>query len=124
MRQFIRFCIVGAINTVVDFGVYIALTRPFPFWGSHLVLASVCSFIVAVSSSFLLNNYWTFGLRRLELKRSIKFVLVALGGLGWNALTFFVLHRLGTYDLLAKAAATGVVLAWNFTLQKKWTFKA
>ncbi len=39
--QFVRFAAVGAINTVVDFGVYVVLTRSSVFWGSHLVLAAV-----------------------------------------------------------------------------------
>jgi putative flippase GtrA len=122
--QFLRFCTVGAINTVVDFGVYIGLTRPFAFWAEHYVAASAVSFCVAVTSSFLLNNFWTFGRQGVEWRRGAKFYLVATGGLCLNAATLYALTRLGMYDLLAKAVATGLVLAWNFTLQRKWTFKA
>ena len=121
--EFVRFGIVGGINTAVDFAVYIGLTRPLPFWSHHYVLASACSFTVAVVSSFLLNNFWTFRRSSLEWGRSLKFFAVALGGLGLNAATLYALTHLGVFDLFAKVAATAVVLAWNFTLQKTWTFK-
>jgi dolichol-phosphate mannosyltransferase len=124
MAQFLKFCTVGAINTVVDFGIYVGLTRPFPFWGRHYVAASALSFVVAVLSSFLLNNFWTFGRRGVELRRSVKFFIVAIGGLALSSLTFFILTRLGLFDLYAKLVVTAVVLAWNFTLQKKWTFRS
>lgn len=120
--EFIRFCIVGVINTGVDFAVYIGLTRPMPFWTQHYVLASACSFLVAVFSSFLLNTFWTFRRQNVEWARSVKFFAVAVGGLVLNAATLYTLTHFGLFDLFAKAAATGVVLAWNFTLQKKWTF--
>jgi putative flippase GtrA len=43
--------------------------------------------------------------------------------MSWNALLLFVLVTLGTFDLYAKAIATAVVLFWNFTMQKMWTFR-
>lgn len=124
-RQFVKFSLVGTLNTGVDFGVYLALTRGLDFWSRHLVSASVISFGVAAVSSFLLNNFWTF--RRDAAgwsARLPKFLLVASGGAGLNALTLGLLVGLGVWDILAKAVATVLVLIWNFTLQKKWTFRA
>ena len=121
--QFFRFCAVGAINTVVDFGIYAALTRSFPFWGEHFLAASVVSFCIGVLSSYLLNTFWTFGARTVALRQGAKFFIVAVTGLGWNAAVLALLTALGMYDLLAKAFATAAVLAWNFTWQKRWTFR-
>lgn len=123
--QFVRFGVVGAINTVLDFGVYVALTRSFVFWSEHIVLAAVASFIVAVTSSFLLNNYWTFRMDASGLHRKgVKFIVVAVGGLIWSAVILYSLTTAGMYDIFAKVIATGIVMIWNFTLQKFWTFKA
>ena len=122
--QFIKFCVVGAINTVVDFGIYLALTRLTEFWSLHLVFASAISFTVAVCCSFILNTFWTFRCAKSGWrKRAMPFFIVALGGLFVNAGTVLVIITLGVWDVIAKIVATAVVLAWNFTLQKKWTFK-
>lgn len=123
--QFIKFAAVGAFNTVLDFGVYLWLTRSFPFWKAHIVSASSVSFVLAVASSFILNNLWTF---RQDVggwrKRGAKFFLVAAGGLLWNAAILHLFTTLGLHDIPAKLIATGLVLMWNFTLQKTWTFRA
>jgi len=122
--QFAKFFIIGGINTVVDFGIYVALTRLFDFWSRHIVWAATVSFTVAVFSSYLMNTRWTFSQRQLDWRRTMKFYVVATGGLGWNALIIYLLTNVGLYDIFAKIIATGLVLIWNFTLQKKWTFRS
>lgn len=124
-EQFIRFCFVGAFNTGLDLSVYLLLTRFTAFWSTRMVAAAVVSFGCGAVSSFLLNNFWTFerdadGWRR----RLPKFLIVALGGAAWNALIISALLHAGVYDVIAKVTATACVLAWNFTFQKKWTFRA
>jgi len=123
LRQFVKFCIAGSINTALDFVVYFSLTRGTEFFGRHFVAAAVISFSLAVMSSFLLNTFWTFragsdGWRR----RAPKFFTVAAVGVVLNALILKGLVSWGLYDLFAKVIAIGVVLFWNFTAQKKWTF--
>ncbi len=124
LGQFFRFSVVGTINFFLDYLVYFALTRGFAFWGRHFILAACVSFTAAVTSSFFLNTFWTF---RCDARgwhaRIAKFFTVATGGLALNALILFILTGLGVYDLVAKVAATGIVLVWNFYFQKKWTFK-
>jgi len=124
-RQFMRFAVVGATNTVLDFGVYIALTRGTEWFDQRHVTAAVASFCVAATSSFLLNNFWTFSQDGNGWeKRAPKFFAVAVGGLVWNALLLSILLAVGLHDIMAKLIATGAVIAWNFTMQKKWTFGA
>ena len=58
--QFLRFCIVGTIGFVVDYGALMALTRlagtdP---WSGRLV-----SFLVAASATWVLNRRYTFRVR-------------------------------------------------------------
>lgn len=122
--QFVRFAVVGTINTVADFSVYVLLTRSSVFWGSHLVSAAVVSFSVGVVSSFILNNFWTFRLSGTNWRARIgKFSAVAMGGMLLNAAILHMFIRTGMYDLLAKAIATVLVMGWNFALQKMWTFR-
>ncbi len=122
LRQFIKFALVGAFNTVVDFTVYIFFTR---FLSWHYLLAATLSFVVAASSSFLLNRYWTFRVQNSKfLKDYLKFFIVASGG--W-LLTIFLLFifvdKFSWYDLLAKLLTVVIVINWNFFLQKYWTFR-
>ncbi len=123
--QFMKFAAVGAFNTVLDFAVYLSLTRSSAFWGAHIVGAATVSFLVGVTSSFILNNFWTFrqdasGWRR----RAPKFLAIAVGGLLWNDTILHLLTQAGLRDIAAKLIATAIVLFWNFTLQKTWTFRA
>lgn len=122
--QFIRFSVVGGINTVLDFGVYLGLTRGLSFFRTHFLAAAATSFSLAVLSSFLLNTFWTFraggdGWHR----RAPRFFAVALTGAGLNLIILYGLVVGGLYDVAAKLVATAVVLVWNFTAQRRWTFK-
>ena len=54
--RFLKFCVVGAIGFVVDFGVMNLLLH---FTG-NVKFASTVSFIAAVISNFLWNRYWTY----------------------------------------------------------------
>lgn len=122
-HEFAKFAAVGACNTVTDFAVYIALTRTIPFFSAHLILAASISFVFAVAVSFILNSTWTFrhGVTDWQ-ERYPRFLLVALGGLVINASVLAVLVAFGLHDILAKLVATSASLAWNFPMQRKWTF--
>ncbi|MBU0625038.1 GtrA family protein [Patescibacteria group bacterium] len=123
-RQLLKFCLVGTINTLVDFTSYVFLTRLFVFWEDRLVLASVLSYCCGMISSFILNNFWTW--RRDNhglLQRLPRFLLVTFIGMAWNAALLYILVGLGMYDIFAKALATVCVIAWNFILQKRWVFR-
>lgn len=127
LRQFVKFCIVGGINTVVDFGAYYLLTRRVAFFapdGGHYLLAATMTFALAVVSSFCLNTFWTFraggpGWHR----RAPQFVAVALVGMGLNDLIMLIVVEAGGHDMLGKALAAGLVIFWNFLAQKYWTFR-
>jgi putative flippase GtrA len=124
LHQFMRFCVVGTINTGVDFVVYILLTRLSDFWMANLVYAAVLSYSCGAVSSFILNNFWTFRRDAGQLRgKVVKFLVVTAGGLLLNAAILHILVGLGVYDIIAKVFATVCVIAWNFTLFKYWAFK-
>lgn len=123
--RFLRFAVVGASNTALDFFVYLCLTRGWQWWRAHLVVAATVSFCTAATSSFLLNTFWTFKVTRDGWhRRAPKFFAVAVGGLACNAVMLHLLTTVGLHDILAKLVATATVMVWNFTLQRAWTFRA
>lgn len=123
LRQFIKFCIVGSSNGLVDFSVYLAATR---FFHVHYIVANFISFIFAVSWSFYWNSRWTFQSRwEVDLqKQYVKFFIINCIGvlLQTTALYIFVEHA-GFDDISVKAVAIVGIAFWNFTLSRFWVFK-
>jgi putative flippase GtrA len=128
IRQFVKFGFVGAIGSVVDFSVLIVLKEYLFF---NLYVANTFSFSAAVFSNFLWNSIWTFrgAFRGRKRHRFIPFLLVSIIGLGINQVILYVAHEATGLDnfqygyLVAKVAATIVVMIWNFIANKYWTFR-
>ena len=146
VRQFVKFCIVGASSTAIDFMVFFLFIEVLHIQ-QHLAsqdlgrALSVCAaFLVAVTNGFYWNSRWTFkhtdaeGLRQ----RYVKFVLTNLVGLALNLTITLLLARIAPVAVLTllrpylqkdpaaffgKAVATVFVVFWNFTASKYWTFR-
>jgi putative flippase GtrA len=116
--QVVRFGIVGALNTLVDFGLFNVL---FHFVGLPLLVANSLSVAAGIANSFIWNKHWTFSAGgRAGWKREVViFVLVSVIGLLLNNAGIYVLTRLsGNMGVLAlnlqKLAASAVSMTWNF----------
>jgi len=133
--RFFRFLVVGAIGFVVDFGVYNVLT----IVGLAPLIAQAFSFGCAVISNFTWNRYWTYPDSRSKRKRTQlpQFFLVSVIGLAIRTPIFAGGHFLLVRWLegvlspsllepitnnLALATAVGVVLFWNFFVNRYWTY--
>ena len=122
--QFMRFAVVGLINTGIDYLIYWSLTRYVDFFEDEKVFATSIAFIVAATNSYFMNKAFTFKDKSKEYgSQYIKFFVVSLVGFGINALIFYLLLQTGLFDIVAKVLTTGVVLIWNFIANKLWTFK-
>ena len=122
-KRFARFGTVGIGNTIIDYGLYILLTRVFDV---YYLIATVLSWLVAVMFSFIMNKYWTFRANnhRDATKQSARFLAVNIVGLLFStALLFIFVSRLGIPDLIGKVMIIGILMFWNFFLNKFWTFK-
>lgn len=138
-RRFIKFAFVGAIGAVIDFGVMNLLSH----WVFELplVAAGTISFICAVISNFIWNRYWTYPESRSRplLSQLGMFFLVNAAGvliripilhyaepplLVFVENTFHTAHL--TAEFIAKnftlAAAVGIVMMWNFFINRYWTY--
>ena len=121
-KQFIKFCLVGTTNLILDVFIYWLLTRAFDV---YYMLAGVLSFVLVVTWSFLINRRWTFRHQGQDTTNQyVKFfvvnVIVAI--LNLSALYIFV-EWFDFYDLAVKLAAAVVMAFINFGLNKLWTFK-
>ncbi len=137
VKRFVKFAIVGAAGSITDFSVLNLLVQ---LVGAPLVIANTISFTAAVIQNFLLNRRWTFpeSQERQASGQLAQFVIVSVIGLGLNQLVFLTLHHFwDTYWInwygadigfivsynIAKLFAIGVVLFWNFTANRLWTYR-
>lgn len=125
LKEMVKFSIVGVWNTILDFAVYFGLTRSSQFWLDNFLWANLIAFVIAATSSYILNKNWTF---RDKSKRIYiqypKFILVSAIGLSLNeTILYLLVSHIQIYDLFAKGAAVGAVMFWNFSVNKFWTFK-
>jgi len=123
--EVLRFVCVGIINTLVDAGMYVTLTRITSTFAEAPVMAKFAGFVVASAVSFVLNRYWTFGIRsQVRAREVVRFYLAQGLSLGVNVGTMYALvYGLHMYDLLALAITTGVTFGINYTLSKMFVFK-
>ncbi|MBN1400755.1 MAG: GtrA family protein [Anaerolineae bacterium] len=128
MVRFIKFGIVGAIGALVDFSV---LNLGIQVFGLAKWLANTFSFSAAVLSNFTWNRIWTYPESRRDPlgPQLLQFFLVNVVGYAINQAIFLSLDRYlfvgwGAWGYnLAKAIAIGVVLFWNFGINRIWTYR-
>lgn len=123
VRQFARFAVVGALNTIVSFCVYAMATR---YMSLDPLVANIVAFVVAVTVSFFLNKHWTFSDKgRGYMQQYYRFFLFSGIGLCISELILLLLHKvLHMYDIAAFIISVVVVMFWNFGSNRAWTFSA
>ncbi|MBN2387540.1 MAG: GtrA family protein [Anaerolineales bacterium] len=129
LTRFLRFLAVGALGTLLDFGLLTTLKRA----GVPTLAANTLSFSAGVINNFVLNRRWTFGdaPQSRWTAQFVPFALVSLVGLVLNSGIVLLLEvpfgtLLGGSEwgyLPAKALATGVVVFWNYCANRLWTFR-
>jgi len=117
--EFMRFCLVGAVNTGVDFTVFTVLSN----MGALLLVAQCVSYTCGVLNSFLLNRTWTFRGRGQSYGQLIRFLALNLGTLTitYGLLVYFHNH-LAWPLLVCKLFATGASLGINYVGSRLWIF--
>jgi putative flippase GtrA len=120
-RQVLRFLAVGAAATALQYAILIALVR----WaGWDAVPASTLGFAISMWLNYVLNRRYTFASDRPHAQALPRFVATAMCGLGLTAVGMYTLTSLVRLDyLLAQIIVTAAVTAWNFALNRWWSFR-
>ncbi|MCX6797949.1 MAG: GtrA family protein [Candidatus Falkowbacteria bacterium] len=126
--QFVKFALIGVLNTLIDFCLYFLLTRYIPFFSyrsPNLYLANGLSFLSATTFSFFANRFWTFAItKKPSVTEAGRFYIITLSGLFINSLFLYIgIKILNINDLLAKAIATIFYVLWNFGFLRTWVFR-
>lgn len=78
--EFIKFSVVGVLNTAIDFAILNLLSFFFNiFSGPLIILFNIASFLCAVLNSYFLNKYWTFHAKNTKLSKEwLLFAVVSI----------------------------------------------
>ncbi|MGA2565662.1 MAG: GtrA family protein [Pseudolabrys sp.] len=118
----ISFAIVGIVNTAIDFGVFWTTAR---FLGWPLVPANVLAWLVAVSFSYVMNSFITFGPesgRILRWRDYATFAASGVAGMVASTATLFALSYVLPV-LGAKLLSIFVSFVVNFSLSHFVVFR-
>lgn len=120
-EQFIRFVLVGLVNTFAGLSVIFALKY---LAQSGDVVANGVGYLVGLTVSFILNRSWTFRHRGRIGPAILRFALVFLVAYGFNLATVLMLiHRLGVNTYFAQAAGLPPYMIVFFLLSKFFAFR-
>lgn len=120
MKQFLTFAGVGAIGTA---GHYMTLLVLVELFSVAPVYATTFGFIVGAVINYFLNYKYTFRSDKPHTEALIKFFVIAILGAVINSMIMYlgVSYTKINY-IIAQFFATGLVLLWNYLLNKYWTF--
>jgi putative flippase GtrA len=121
LRQAARFCAVGGSGYLVNLIAFHLADAAMPY-----IPAFVLAFLVAATSNFLLNRWWTFaGAGGRPHEQFARFLCVSGGALVLDLLVLTALVELaGTPKLAAAALAIAAVTPLSFLGNKHWSFEA
>lgn len=150
VRQFIKFGIVGAMSTAIDWGLHTVLYRflgglwndqinsvllsAFPglenprFDGAFTVVKAL-TFGVATLNGFYFNRRWTFRIRGREQAgiQLLRFFVVTSIGMAINVIVASRVHAGPEASVLnyyfSLACGTASAMMWNFLGHKFWSFR-
>ncbi len=146
-HRFLKFAVVGAIGTVIDFGlmnIFFLLFNRVMMMGvaSSRIISSIISFTAAVINNFILNRFWTYAdlVKKPFLTQLMQFSVISVIGLiirtpliGFLAnLIKNLLEKANSFPELdpviignnaALAISIVIVLLWNFFANRLWTFR-
>lgn len=137
--RFTKFAIIGAVGSAIDIVLMNLLTT---LAGTSLVMGGSISFIIATVSNFTWNRLWTYPESRSKplVGQLLQFALVNTIGLSIRIpilhfgeplldayleslpYQYAVDHHTFISHNLTLIFAIGVVLMWNFFVNRYWTY--
>lgn len=119
--EFFKFSIVGAINTVVDFGVFSLLISN----GCSILLSQTISYSCGMLNSFIMNRSWTFKEnKKNEYTEPLKYLVANVTTLILvSMLLLLFINQVNLPVLVAKVVCTGIGMIINFLSSKFWVFQ-
>lgn len=122
-KEFLKFAIVGAVNTLIHLFVLYLLVEFFDIW---YILASFFAYLFAVTNSFVFNTMWTFraDIKHRPVVRYSKFFIVSsVAALANLFFLYLFTECIGLWYMFSQIIAIALTLIINFIGNKLWTYK-
>ena len=120
-RQLVKFCLVGAANTLFTFSIIFILNKVL---GITYLIVNPIAYLLPTITSFYFNRKWTFKSEGNVKKEGLLFFVVI--GVAWlvqYCLVFLLVEQISADPLIAQIVGMIVFTGLNFTGQKFITFK-
>ena len=116
--EMFRFCIVGGLSFLIDYGLLYALTE---FVGINYLYSAGLSFTVSVAINYWLCVTYVFkGAKKQTRKQATIFIGSSIVGLGLNQICMWTFVEIcGIHYMIAKIIATAIVTIWNYIMKRK-----
>jgi len=121
--QFIKFAIVGLLNTFITLLTFYLL---FEIFHVQYLFASITGYIFGIINSYFGNKLWTFRVTKVPVHTELgKFIAVSLFGLFLNTLFIWgFVEFFGIKPVTAQILTIGIVVIVTFSANKYWVFKS
>lgn len=136
IKKFIKFGLVGVLNTVVDFAIFQLVYRLLcaagglppdgldnPTWIT--AAAQAVAFAAATLHSFVWNKLWTFEKRsKVTKKEAGRYIATQVG---YYVISLLLVRGVAALfhvpDTVAKLPATCCMIPYNYLMNKFWVFR-
>ncbi len=120
LLQFIRFGIVGLINTGVSLLIYYVLV----YFGIPYLISTITGYVISSIIGYILNRVWVFKAKNKVKESLIKYFFVYITALLLNVIFMYLfVDLISISDKIAPLLVLCITIPYNFTLSKFWTFK-
>lgn len=121
--QFVGFCVVGVLNTIVGWAVYYAFVL---FDPALYLVGNVAGYICGVMNSYYWNSRFVFAKERDESSYALLKTYVSYGVtlVLSTALMFLLVDRLSVSEFLAPIPTLLLTVPLNFIFNKFWAFSS
>lgn len=146
IKKFLKFGLIGVLNTLVDFAVFYFMNRwlgdgpSVVIFGALLVLgpyiSNFVSYVIANIHSFVWNKFWTFKKKeKITRQEALRYILTSIGYVAVSSVCLAVFMNFLTavplpawlsadkIPLLAKVPTAGITIFYNYLMNKFWVFQ-
>ena len=130
--QFVRFGLVGVVNTTIDLLVLNCLFQLWPTQNiPRLLLFNTIAYTCGALNSFIFNRYWTFQRTgRPKVREGARFLLMTLTAIACNDLLLWLMSKVlipvhlnpTLWTNISKVAAIGGTILVSYLGMRLWVF--